>query len=139
VRILVTGSREWTDRAAIEKALIRLARLIDAERPSGNYFAYIQREPLTAQVTVVHGSYRGADTLADAVASELGWTVEAHPADWVLYGDDAGPIRNTEMVEAGADVCVAFPGPKSKGTWDCIRKAAAAGIPVWIEPPRVTP
>jgi hypothetical protein len=55
-------------------------------------------------------------------------SAEPHPADWRRHGAAAGPIRNTEMVELGADLCLAFPGPGSTGTWDCVRKAVAAGI-----------
>lgn len=44
-------------------------------------------------------------------------------------------IRNQEMADRGADLCLAFPGPESVGTWDMIRKARAAGIPVHIHEP----
>jgi hypothetical protein len=46
----------------------------------------------------------------------------------------AGVLRNTWMVEHGPkpDVCLAFPGPGSRGTWDCVRKAAAFGIEVVV-------
>jgi hypothetical protein len=37
------------------------------------------------------------------------------------------------MVSLGADICLAFPQPGSKGTWDCARKAADAGIPVVLQ------
>ncbi|MEU8040919.1 SLOG family protein [Streptosporangium sp. NPDC049078] len=55
---------------------------------------------------------------------------EPHPADWPTYRRAAGPIRNGEMVAAGADECVAFPEGASTGTRDCMRQAAAAGIDV---------
>jgi hypothetical protein len=38
------------------------------------------------------------------------------------------------MVALGADICLAFPGPGSIGTWHCIKAAANAGIPVRIYP-----
>jgi hypothetical protein len=112
-RILVTGARAWTDRAAIERALLDAA----GDR---------------ADVVVVHGAAVGADTIAGELAVALGWRVEAHPADWAKGGRRAGPRRNREMVEAGADVCLAFPGPESRGTWDCVRRARRAGIPVVV-------
>ena len=34
------------------------------------------------------------------------------------------------MVNAGADLCLAFPLGESRGTRDCVRRADAAGIPV---------
>ena len=45
----------------------------------------------------------------------------------------AGPRRNQTMVDAGGDLCVAFhDGPlhNSRGTYDCARRAAIAGIEV---------
>lgn len=86
-------------------------------------------------ITLVHGQCPngGVDLIAATVAEQWGWAVEAHPADWQRYGRGAGPRRNTVMVGLGADVFAAFPGAESTGTWDCVRKAARAGIPgrVW--------
>lgn len=46
------------------------------------------------------------------------------------------PIRNKQMVELGADLCLAFPdhpkGHGSRGTWNCIDLAQQAGIPVLV-------
>ena len=78
--------------------------------------------------TVVHGAARGADVRAGEAALRRGLWVEAHPADWFRYGNAAGPIRNQEMINAGADVVIAFPG--GRGTADLCRRAEAAGIPV---------
>ncbi len=63
---------------------------------------------------------------------ELGITVEPHVADWKGLGNVAGPARNREMVEAGADLCIALHRSieASKGTKDCMRQALAAGIAV---------
>jgi hypothetical protein len=61
--------------------------------------------------------------------------VEAHPADWGLYGPGAGPIRNTAMVDLGARRCLAFPDEEAmRGTRDCFMKAIKAGIPTEIYP-----
>jgi hypothetical protein len=64
----------------------------------------------------------------------LGVTVEPHLADWKGLGNVAGPARNREMVQAGADLCVALHRSieTSKGTRDCVRQALAAGIGVWL-------
>ena len=44
------------------------------------------------------------------------------------------PIRNAEMVAAGAEMCLAFHRAisSSKGTKDCARRALAAGIPTYL-------
>lgn len=117
-RILVTGSRNWTSWTAVDHALTRARWDLAAGGP----------------VTVVHGACpTGADFLAGSWAGSVaGVTEEAHPADWNTHGKAAGPIRNQEMVDAGADVCIAFLMGDSRGTRDCMRRARAAGIPVLI-------
>lgn len=110
----MTGSREFTDWRTIMGALIG-ARAGSEEVP-----------------TVVHGCARGADFLAAQSARKLCWNVEDHGAHWDRHGKAAGYIRNAEMVDAGADVCLAFfqHGAKNRGTTDCVSRARAAGIPV---------
>lgn len=106
-RILVTGSRDWTHAEPIRRKLL--------EHGPG---------------IVVHGACRGADTLADEIARELGWPVEQHPADWDTHGRAAGPTRNRAMVAIGADVCRAFARCDSRGTHGTVALARTAGIPV---------
>jgi hypothetical protein len=114
LRILVTGSRDWTDRDTIRHALIDAA---------------LGARMDLYQVTVVHGAARGADRIAGEIAREYGCRVEEHPAQW-QDGPSAGPRRNAHMVALGADLCLAFPHGESRGTRDCMRRAQAAGIPV---------
>lgn len=112
-RILITGSRHWSDTAIIEKAILAAVE----DRPAST-------------VVVVHGAAPGADTLAAEVAEKYGFRVEAHPAEWEKFGRAAGPTRNRVMVRRGADMCLAFPTQGSRGTYDTVRRATAAGIPV---------
>lgn len=84
LRILVTGSRDFSDKALAQQALIWAANVAGVENP--------------ADVTVVHGDARGADTLLAEVATSFGCVVEAHPAKWDELGKRAGIIRNCEMV-----------------------------------------
>lgn len=120
LRILVTGSRDWTDRQAVEDAV--LAEWRGRGEPT--------------EVVVFEGAcpQGGADAIARGVAAQYGFLVETHPARWQEHGKAAGPFRNQEMVDSGADVCLAFPGPDSRGTWDCVRRAERAGVPVRIVP-----
>lgn len=77
----------------------------------------------------------GADWHAYLHAVERGWAVEERPAGWDRHGKAAGGIRNQEMVDEQptCDVLVAAPDPNSSGTYDCARRAEAAGIPVeWV-------
>jgi hypothetical protein len=126
VRILVTGSRDWDDWCTISEALSETARRLWS---GGN--------PHQALVTVIHGGARGADLIADAEASLRGWQVAVYRADWQKHGKPAGFIRNQEMVDAGADICLAFIKNGSRGATDCAARAERAGIPVrrYLAPP----
>ena len=108
MRVLITGSREWRDGSVIRAALTELVR--DAE-----------------DVTVVHGDADGADRIAGRVARELGMRREPHTA---IRGDGSARfrMRNQRMVDAGADVCLAFAVGWASGTGMCARMARRAGI-----------
>lgn len=123
-RILVTGSRTWPSPELILAQLRRTVEIFEV--PSG--------------YTLIHGDAPGADTMAAWAAEEvrkedgIDIEIEAYPADWETYGHAAGPKRNKEMVDLGADICLAFQHKNSKGTANCIEKATEAGILVWLFP-----
>lgn len=118
-RLLITGSRahQWTpyDSHAL---LIAVREILEK----------------THELPVlVHGGATGADTEAARTGQRLfNLPIEIHRADWNTHGKAAGPIRNKEMVNLGADLCLAFPdhrkGQGSRGTWGCIELAHQAGI-----------
>lgn len=112
-RVLVTGARDWSDVYTVMTAL---------------------GEELEPGMTVVHGGCPdGADAMAEVWVGY--WrdrvSAECHWPDWKTYGPAAGPIRNNHMVSLGADVCLAFVTPSSKGARQCARAAEAAGIPTF--------
>lgn len=137
-RVLVTGSRDWTDEEAVYQNLFR-EHINGIGRGFGG-------------MVVVHGACpTGADAIADRWAERCGPAgnirPERHPAQWRIctiecrhpnrvrgdgtpYCPQAGPRRNQHMVDLGADVCISFPLPQSRGTHDCVKRALAAGIPV---------
>jgi hypothetical protein len=128
MKLIVTGSRDWTDVEAIREVIDAL--------PEGSI--------------VVHGGCRtGADQVADQLARARGLTVLAYPADRRLagkrwpcgcrpitfqqFGPSAGPRRNKHMVEEeerDTDAAVAFllSGLPNRGTLDCIRCLYEVGI-----------
>src|SRR5262245_59245118 len=113
MRVLVCGSRSWTDAEAIRRRLCRL--------PAG--------------AVIVSGAARGADSLAAHEASALGLSVELHPADWQRYGRSAGYRRNIAMLETGVDLVLAFWDGQSHGTTHTALEAQKRGIPVELHGP----
>lgn len=109
MKVIVCGGRDFADRE-------RVCKVLD--------FLHNDR----AITLLIHGGARGADALAADWASSRGIPTQAFPADWKRHGRGAGPKRNQQMAEAGADLCVAFPG--GTGTADMCKRAAAAGIEV---------
>ena len=108
-RVLVTGSRDWRNGDAVVAAL-------DAANPT----------------VVVHGGCpTGADAFAEQWCWERGVVQEVYPADWNL-GRKAGPLRNKQMVDDGADLVLAFVRDGSRGASGTVELARKAGIPVQL-------
>ncbi len=120
-RILVTGSRDWTDAATIRQALAKAWQDLGHDRGT----------------VLVHGDCHlgGADKIAADTWRAWGMPDEPHPAEMGPDGHVLGPKRNAHMVSLGADVCLAFPLPSSRGTRNCMRLAREAGIPVRVYTP----
>jgi hypothetical protein len=117
-RILVTGSRDWEEPRLVRQWV--------------GYFAERARCAGYGP-KVVHGYCRkGADEMCDRFCREQGIAVERHPAIWRpfgIYNPQAGLLRNREMVDQGAFVCLAFIRNGSPGATHCADLAEAAGIP----------
>lgn len=134
MRILITGSRDWDDEDAIRCALRD---------------AYVGAGAPKMAVLVSGGCPTGADAIAERtwetsarVPGRGGLSVERHPAQWTVHDAGcpnwhrtqsvckwAGFRRNQEMVDAGADLCLAFIKGGSKGASMTARLAEQAGIP----------
>lgn len=117
MRVIIFGSRDWP----------------------WSWSAYIadRIRQLPPGTVVVHGACKtGADAIADVAAHLQGLQVEPHPADWdgwrrVGQVKRAGPFRNAQMAELGADLAIGFRMPGvSRGTDDMARAAALWGIPI---------
>lgn len=76
------------------------------------------RENITI-TEVVCGGARGADSLGRQWAQENGIPVKEFPAEWDVFGKQAGILRNHDMGNY-ADFLVAFWDGKSTGTQDMI-------------------
>lgn len=102
---------------------------------------YIKHGPFTlfhgACVDRETGEMIGADRFADEWGEMVpAVDVQRFPADWDRDGRKAaGPIRNRRMVSAGVMQFprerihgLAFPGPDSRGTWNCVKIMRDFGI-----------
>lgn len=112
MRILVTISRDYP---LPELAVRKLMEAI-----------YDPAWEAELKVTVVHGASQ-MDWLLAGAALALGQEHEPHPYIGGL-GRAGGPVRNQEMVDAGADLCLAFIARDSRGARDCFARARTAGI-----------
>lgn len=131
-RVLVTGSRSWYCPGLAVRILERLVARYGPD------------------LVIVEGGATGFDRSFAEACRKLGVPDEPHPAHWEAidrpgavvrrrrdgtpYDAAAGPERNREMTEAGADFCIAGHCNlrSSKGTLDCVRRCLAAGIPVYL-------
>jgi hypothetical protein len=124
MKIIICGSRDFDDYPRLKTELDRLtAKLDDIVVVTG---AQESKDPRT-------GRKWGADYLAEKWALANGISVERYHADWSKHGKQAGPIRNTEMInESGAKALIAFWDGESLGTKDVIEKARKKGLKVRI-------
>ncbi|GAB2869594.1 DUF2493 domain-containing protein [Lentzea nigeriaca] len=136
-RILITGSRDWTNHRYIATVL----RIVREFHPDA---------------VLVHGDCSGADRLSAALWQRWGLPTEAHPVDWysscdhtcrhgrrrgrdIDYCPNAGMRRNRHMVALGADLCLAFLLPTSRGGASTAQLADQVGITTHRFPKGVKP
>lgn len=134
MRVIVCGSRDWTDKATVWRELDRLLAKEAHPNKCGN-------------LIIVHGKCpTGADYFAELWCQRNGVAPVHFHADFDKLGPSAGPRRDKEMAKAGADLCLGFwdgrwrvrRGKKCKpGTLTTVEYALQFGIPIRIVPPRV--
>lgn len=80
---------------------------------------------------ICEGGATGADDLGKLWALSQNIPVRTFDANWMLYGNQAGSIRNSKMLrEFKPNFAVAFPG--GAGTADMISKLIQAKVPTLI-------
>ena len=111
MKLLVCGGRDFNDYDAVYKEIV---------------FLYNN----TSITEIVQGGAKGADSLGEIVAKEIGLSCIEFPANWNKYGKGAGHIRNKQMLDYldEGDIVVAFPG--GKGTANMVSIAKKAGFTV---------
>lgn len=113
MRVIIAGSRDYTDYTVISNTVTTVANKFDLKITE-----------------IVSGGARGVDALGERYALEHGYPCKRFPADWSRYGRSAGPRRNQEMARYG-DALIAFTsgGP---GTTNMIQTMRKTGKPVFI-------
>lgn len=111
MKIIVCGGRDYKDLQTLYTVLDQ----VHAENPV---------------TCLVNGGYRGADKLSSRWAEQRNIPfVEVH-ANWEKYGREAGPKRNTKMLNQHPDTVAVIAFPGGDGTADMVRKAIAGNKPV---------
>lgn len=110
MKVLVCGSRTWTDGIVISRRL----------------------RGLPNDAVIIHGGASGADLQAERVAAKYHLASRCFPAEWNRYGKRAGIIRNLAMLDEQPDLVLAFWDGRSRGTKHTIDEARKRGIPVEV-------
>jgi hypothetical protein len=121
---LVVGNRHHT---CLERAERIVSRLLAPSGPS---------------ILLIHGGGPGVRNSFASASRDLGISTEPHLADWKGLGSIASPVRNKEMVDSGANLCIAIHRSiaRSMSAKTCILHALKAGIPIYlIEDERAIP
>lgn len=120
LRIIVAGGRDFNDYGLLKFEMDRIVN-----RACDRY----SKE----DIKIMSGKAKGADSLGERFAHEVGLEVKEFPANWNEFGQLAGPIRNREMAKhaasgTGEGMLFAFWDGKSKGTKNMIDTANKYGL-----------
>jgi hypothetical protein len=110
IKMLVSGSRIITNPEYVK-------RVID------NTLARNKLKP----TMLISGGAKGVDTGAEAWAKENGIEIKRFLPDWKKYGKKAGMLRNTTMLNEGADILIVIWDGKSSGSKHMLTKARERG------------
>lgn len=132
MRVVIFGSRNWTDKALIREVLVRKAYPAGTVIVHGDNGYNANGKMLFNRPD--EDAVRGADKLAGAVASSLGYKVERYPADWRGLGRKAGPVRNEQMAELMPAEALCFHRDLrgSRGSMDMFSRLAMREIVVEV-------
>ena len=147
VTILVTASAEWANRghfieiglaAGLEPDEVRSladTHMIEMQQRMSSALAWAYSTASTrypeAQIVLLHSSV-GAEKEAARIWQRQGLTAQEVRTDWENDGKNAGYARNTRAIAAQPDVVLGFQFDRSPVVEDCVSKAVAADVPVWL-------
>ena len=122
LRVIIAGSREFNDYELLKKFAIEI----------------ITKKTMLPDLTrIVSGGARGADTLGERFANEMGLEITRFIPDWDGLGKRAGYVRNAEMAKFAVEdnndgLLIAFWDGKSRGTKHMIDLAKRYGLEVHV-------
>lgn len=114
-RIIIAGGRDFSDYELLKRKVLFYTKEVNKDN----------------LIVIVSGKAKGADSLGEKLAKEIGWKVLEYPADWDTNGKSAGYIRNVEMAKS-ADALIGFWDGKSRGTKHMIDIAEKNGLLVRV-------
>ena len=122
LRIIIAGSRDFNDYELLKKSAIEI----------------ITKKTMLPDLTrIVSGGARGADTLGERFANEMGLEITRFIPNWDGLGKRAGYVRNAEMAKFAVEddnygVLIAFWDGQSRGTKHMIDLAKRYGLEVHV-------
>ena len=122
LRVIIAGSRGFGDYELLKKSAIEI----------------ITKKTMLPDLTrIISGGARGADTLGERFANEMGLEISRFIRDWDSLGKRAGYVRNAEMAKFAVEdnndgMLIAFWDGKSRGTKHMIDLANKYGLEVHV-------
>ena len=122
LRVIIAGSRDFSDYELLKKSTIEI----------------ITKKTMLPDLTrIISGGARGADTLGERFANEMGLEISRFIPDWDGLGKRAGYVRNAEMAKFAVEddnygVLIAFWDGQSRGTKHMIDLAKRYGLEVHV-------
>ena len=122
LRVIIAGSRDFNDYELLKKSVIEI----------------ITKKTMLPDLTrIVSGGARGADTLGERFANEMGLEISRFIPDWDGLGKRAGYVRNAEMAKFAVEddndgMLIAFWDGQSRGTKHMIDLAKRYGLEVHV-------
>ena len=111
MKLLITGSRQFTDYEALELAI-----------------ETIEKERRASVKLILHGGAKGADTLAERYAETQSIPTTILRPDYAKHFAKVAPLKRNEELVRMADAVLALYGEQGKrgGTYFTAQKAKAA-------------
>lgn len=119
MKVIIAGCRNFHNYELFRESLISF---IASEYGKGNEIKIS---------CILSGGATGVDKLGEQFAVHHEIPLIIFPAEWNKHGKAAGPIRNSQMVEAG-DLLLAWWDGQSRGTKNIIDQMTKANKPGYV-------